>query len=52
MPLIPAHRRQADLCVFETSGIYIMSSRTGRATYIVRPCLETADKVWKEAVPI
>ena len=34
MPLIPALRRQrqADLCEFEASLVYIASSRTARAT--------------------
>jgi hypothetical protein len=34
MPLIPAHRRQrlAELCEFWASLVYIVSSRTSRAT--------------------
>jgi hypothetical protein len=33
-PLVPAlgRQRQADLCEFETSLVYIVSSRTARAT--------------------
>ena len=39
MPLVPALRsqRQVDVCGFETSLVYRVSSRTARA---IRPCLE------------
>ena len=32
MPLVPVFRRQVDLCEFENSLVYIMSSRIARAT--------------------
>jgi hypothetical protein len=43
-PLIPALRRQrqADLCVFEASLVYIVSSRTTKA--IERPCQNKTNK--------
>ena len=38
-PVIPAlgRQKQMDLCEFEASLVYIVSSRTAKATYIVRP---------------
>ena len=41
MPLIPALGRQsqADLCEFEASLVYKVSSRTGSKSYTEKPCL-------------
>ena len=42
MPLISAlgRQKQADLCEFKASLVYIVSSRTARASYKVRLCLK------------
>ena len=40
MPLIPSLGRQADLCEFEASLLYRVSSRTAKEGYIEKPCLK------------
>jgi hypothetical protein len=51
MSLIPAlgKQRQVDLCEFEASLVYRVSSRTARATHREKPCLR---KQKKEEEPI
>ena len=46
MPLIPALQRQGQVkvCEFEASLVYIVSSRTGSQSYIVKPYLKNKQK--------
>jgi len=46
LPLIPELRkqRQADLCKFKTSLVYIASARPARTIYYMRLCLKNLKK--------
>ena len=50
MFLIPAlgRQRQVDVCQFKASLVYIMSSRTAKATHRDKPCQEENQTKTKE----